>query len=635
MLQTIHEKLQGPFAVTILGILAVVFVFWGVEFVSIGGGARATGLEVNGEDVNATELRREYQEQISRYQAALGAQEMPENLRQQLQQEVLERAVRSELISQRADKQRFRASDEQLRKSLEQIPPFQVDGKFDKDAYYATLRAQNIEPVAFEAQQRRDLAIRLLERGLTASAFATRSEIDRNVQLRREQRTVAYAVVPVGRFIAAAAPDEAALAAYYEKNGRQFLTAESATIEYVDLSIADVAAGVKVTEEALRGFYEDNPERFAPVERRRASHILISVDKDEAAAQKTAQDVYERARKGEDFAALAKQYSQDAGSAAQGGDLGWSEKSMFVGPFADAVWAMQPGEIRGPVRTEFGWHIIRLDGIEGGQSRSFEAARAEIEPEFRRNEAEKLFGDLQERLDTETFESGGNLQQVAAQLGLPLRRVENFMRSGGGDLGTDPRLVNTVFDAEMTSGSAARTVELGEGRVVAVRVVAYRKPEQRPLADVRAEVLAAVRKEQGQERTAAAARDLMQQLQAGGDWATLTAPYVAETAPGPSTTARAIGREDATMPVEVTQLAFKAPRPTRGPGFGVATLPNGDAAVWMVVAAAPGSTAGMSESERGQLVLRVLQELRSNDVGLYMAQLRSTARVKSNASLFE
>ncbi len=635
MLQTIHEKLKGPFAISILGVLAVVFVFWGVEFVSLGSGPNASGIKVNGTDLNGEELRRAYQEEINRIQVALGDQDVPAEIRTRIQGDVLEGSIRRELIRQRAEELRLRASDADLLESLKQYEAFMVDGKFNKDAYYATLRAENIEPTRFEAQQRQQLAIRLLDRGLAASTFVTKGELERAAALRNETRAIGYAVVPAASFVAGITPDEASVNAWYEKNAKQYMTAETATIEYIDLSLADVASGVTVTDEALHAYFDENQQRFAAAERRRASHILIAIDKDEAKAKKQAEDLLARAKAGEDFAALARQFSQDTGSAAQGGDLGWAEKSFFVGPFGDAVWGMQQGQIIGPVRTEFGFHVIRLDGVEAGHAKSFDEARVELEGEYRRNEAEKRFGDLQEQLDTTTFESGGNLAQVATKLALTIKKLDVFTRQGGGDLGADPKLVSTVFAADMLGGSIARTVPLGEGRVVAVRVAAHQPSQQRPLAEVRDQVVEAVRLAQAREQASAAASELMKQLQGGGNWSELAAARGIVTPAGPSVTPRAVRRDDATIPAPVLKSAFKASRPQNGPVYGLAALENGDAVVWAVTTAQPGSPESMIPAERQQFVERVRDDLRVGDTSVYVAQLRAEAKVKGNTKIFD
>ena len=273
MLQAIHDNLKGVFAMIILGALAVVFVFWGVEFVSVGGLTASQGIEVNGQDVNTTEIRQAYQEEITRYQAAFGAADVPTELREKIRQDVLEGAIRQELIRQRTDEQRFRASNAEVLETLKEIPAFQVDGRFSKDAYYAALRSANLEPAVFEAQQKHYVAARQLDRGIYASAIVLPQEYTRREALLNETREIAWFVVPAARFMDQASPDEAAIADYYARNKASYQTEESANLQYVELSLADLSADVTVTEEALRAFYEDNLDRYTSIERRRASHI--------------------------------------------------------------------------------------------------------------------------------------------------------------------------------------------------------------------------------------------------------------------------------------------------------------------------------------------------------------------------
>jgi peptidyl-prolyl cis-trans isomerase D len=200
MLQAIHDKSKGVFAMIIIGVIGVVFVFWGVEFVSVGGLTASRGVEVNGEDVNAETVRRAYQEELSQYQVAFGAAGVPEEVRQAIEQQVVNEAVRGELVRQRTAELRFLASDAEVLQSLQEIPAFQVDGRFSRDAYYAALRAANIEPDYFESQQRQLLAARQLDRGIFASAFVLPGEIERRVALRDESRDIGWVVLPAASF---------------------------------------------------------------------------------------------------------------------------------------------------------------------------------------------------------------------------------------------------------------------------------------------------------------------------------------------------------------------------------------------------------------------------------------------------
>jgi peptidyl-prolyl cis-trans isomerase D len=636
MLQAIHDNLKGVFAMIILGALAVVFVFWGVEFVAVGGLTATKGIEVNGKEVNTTQVRQNFQEEMTRYQAAFGAAEVPAKLREQVRQSVLEGAVRQELIHQRTDKLRFRASNADVLESLKEIPAFQVEGKFSKDAYYAALRSANLEPANFEAQQKQFIAARQLDRGLFASAILLPQEFARRQALLDETREVAWVVVSTSKFMDQASPDDAAIADYYERNKANYQTEETANLEYVELSLADLSAEVKVTEDTLRAFYEDNLDRYTSVERRQASHILITPSGDAAADEARAKAAYDRAVAGEDFASLARELSQDTGSAQQGGDLGWAERGNFVAPFADAVWSMKSGEIKGPVKTEFGWHVIKLDGVEPGEVRSFEAVRGEIEPEFRRAESETLFGKLQDQLDTDAFEAGGDLARVAEALALPIKAQNGFTRAGGGELGNPPALVNAVFDPDVLNGSQLRTVELAPGRVVAIKVVAHELPREKPLDEVRAEVVAALEMDTARQAASKRADQMAEELRAGAEWTATTRSWIPAGAAEPtSATLRFIHRKDETVPTEITAAAFKAGDPAGKPIYGTSALGSGDAAVWTVTFVKPGAPGSLSPAERAQVVRNARDRTAMQDATVYVTELRANADVQVNPALFE
>jgi peptidyl-prolyl cis-trans isomerase D len=635
MLQAIHDNLKGVFAMIILGVLAVVFIFWGVEFVSVGGLTATKGIEVNGQDVNVSEVQQAYQDQVTQYQVATGGMDLPEDVREQIKQDVIEGAVANELIRQRTAEQRFRATDRDVLELLQQVPAFQVDGKFSKDAYYAALRSANIEPAYFEAQQKQMVAARFLDRGLFASAFVLPGEFEQREALLNESREVAWVVLPTERFLADVQADEAALAAWYEEHKADYRTAEQANLQYVEISLDDLAASVQVTEDALHSYYDANVDRYRAPERRRVRHILIASDGDDAAAEAKARSAYDRAVAGEDFAELARELSQDPGSAAQGGDLGWADRETFVGPFADAAWSMNEGEIKGPVKTQFGWHVLKLEGIESSAIPSFEEMRPQLEAEYRRAESERLFGDLQEQLDTEAFEAGGDLQRVADSLALDIRSVEGFTRQGGA-LGSSPELIKAVFDPEVLNGSQLRTVEVAPGKVVALKVVAHQPPRDRPLDEVREQAAAAYAAEQARKAAGQRAVELAAELRGGADWEKVTAQWIPKDVTDPSSARlRFIRRGEPAVPPAVSTAAFKAAGPDGQPVYGTATLASGDAAVWTVTYVRPGSPATLSPAQRAAALNAARDQARFRDAAVYLAKLRADAEVEVNPQLFQ
>jgi len=633
MLQAIHDNLKGVFAMIILGVLAVVFIFWGVEFVSVGGLTSTQGISVNGEEVSVADVQQEYQDRIAQFQASMPGVELPAEMREQIRQDVVEGTITAELIRQRTGALRFRATDRDVLELIQQIPAFQVDGKFSKDAYYAALRGANIEPAYFEAQQKNSVAARLLDRGLSVSAFFLPGEFERREGLLNETREVAWAVLPAGRFLSDVQAEEAGLAAWYEQHKDAYRTEERVNLQYVAIDLEGLAEDVSVDEEKLRGYYEDNLDRYTTTERRQLRHILIASG---VGAEEAARAAHDRAAAGEDFAKLAAELSQDPGSASQGGDLGWQERDGLVKPFADAAWSLKPGEISPPVETEFGWHVIKLETVEPGTTRSFEEVRAELEPEYRRVEAEKLFGDMQEQLDTVAFEAGGDLARVAETLALDVRTVDGFTRAGGGVLGNSPDLLRTVFDPEVLTGSQLRTVEVAPGRVIAFKVVAYEPPRDRPLEEVQERAMAAYRQDLATEAAVRRAAALADELRGGADWSEVTRPWVPAGVTEPtSTTLRFIRRGEAAVPAPVSDAAFKAGQPAGAPLYGTTALESGDAVVWTVTYVRPGSPGALAPAQRAAALREAREWSAYRDASVYVAKLRAEAEVQVNPQLFQ
>ena len=644
MLQWINDRMKVIGWIFILP-LAHVFAVWGVHGIVDFTSAQERALSVNGEQVDVQRLRQVYQEQVAELHRSF-PDEIPAELTTELKQSIADQFVNATLLDQMAAERRYVVSDQQVVDSIRNLQAFQVNGQFNHDSYVALLRQQGIEPAEFEAQQRQALRARQFEAGLALSSFATPRELARAVALRNEQREIAWAVVPAARFLGTTNPTEAQLQAWYEKNQDQYRTPESVTLSYVRLRLDDVKAQVTVDEAGLRAFYDSVSERYQAAEQRRARHILVQSGTDDAAAQKRAQDLYAQAtRPGADFAALARANSQDAGSAQQGGDLGWAEKSFFVGPFADAVWAMQPGEIRGPVKTQFGWHVIKLEEIQAGHQKSFEEARAELEDEYRRTEAERVFGERQESLDTLAFENTGSLEPVAKALGLAIVTVPNFTRTaGGGEFTQTPAVTQAAFSADVLAGQNSPAIELAPGDVLVLRAADHKLPQPQPLDAVRAQVVGAVRAELAAEQARATATRLAEQLKGGTAWdAALkplapVAPSASPASPAAATAvrfqpAKFFARSDMGVPSEVLNRAFRVAQPDPAkPAIDVARLMNGDYAAFAVANVRKGEAPAETEPLEKQALAAAAARA---DVFGYVAAMRDEAEINFNPAVFD
>ena len=628
MLQWINDRMKVIGWIFILP-LALVFAVWGVQGIVDFSTRKDRGLRVNGEDIELEQLRQDYQGRLAQLSKTY-PDAVPAEVRTRLQQEIVEQFVNSALVGQQVKELGFVVSDKDVVESIRSYRGFQVDGQFNRDAYYSLLRARGYSPDKFEAEQRTLLRSESLQGGVMVSSFATAKEVARAAALRGETRELSFAIVPVTKYLASVKPDEAAMKEYYARHKDEFKTPETETLSYVALKVADGLSEVAVDEPALRAYYDGIKERYVEPEKRHARHVLIQAGSDAAASKKQADEVLAEALKpGADFAALAKTYSQDAGSAAQGGDLGWAEKSFFVGPFADTLFAMRPGEVKGPVKTQFGWHVIRLEEVAPGKSKSFEELRATLEPEYRKVEAERRFGEKQEKIEQLAFEHSGSLEPVAKSLGLKIVAIPAFQRGlPGNELAANTKVLQAAFSADVLGGQNSRALELAPGNVVVLRAADHQVPEQRSFESVRGLAEDGVRHELAAREAQATAERVAGAVAAGTPWdAALKSVGTLRVE-----AAKFVARAEPSVPKEILAAAFSAVPPAAGKAMtGNVRLPGNDVAVWALSAVKPGELKGDGQSERRQLA----DTTAGAEFAAYLAALRARADVRFNPSIFE
>ncbi len=389
-----------------------------------------------------------------------------------------------------------------------------------------------------------------------------------------QQREIGWIEVSAAKYAADATPTDADIEAYYDAHKSAYMTPETVNLHYLEISLAKLAANVTVTDAQLHAYFEDqkkkNPEAYVQPEERRVSHILITATdpKDLAAAKAKAESIFKRAQAGEDFAKLAKEYSQDPGSAKQGGDLGWSEAKDWVKPFADAAFAMKVGEIRGPVQTQFGYHILKLEGIRPATVKTFDQSKNDLAAEYKRNEADKQFNDLQDKLADAALQNPTDIDAAGRKAGLPVQEIKDFSRTqGGAPFGASKPLIDAAFSADALDGNLSSIVEVTKGDGLVLRSTDHKMPQQRPLADVRADVIAAWKRQRGTELAFAAAQDAKKQLEGGAAWADV-AKSLSVTPDLP----RWVSREDQSVPITIRRMAFESPKPAAKPVYDALAL---------------------------------------------------------------
>jgi peptidyl-prolyl cis-trans isomerase D len=632
MLQRIGDTLKGHKWLTylVLGSLAVIFAAWGaygVVNLSFGGSNYAA--EANGTKISLEDARGAWQRQQNMYQQRLGGAELPAPLKTALQNQVLEGMIRNALLDQRTQDLGYRVSRDALREAVQAEPAFQVNGQYSAEAAKAALAQTGLSLDAFEQELRSEVQHQQLEGGIRASGFITAGELKRLADLEDQQREVRYFVLPAEQFKSTASVDDAAVQAYYQAHLSQYMTPESDHLQYAELRLETLAAQQSVSDADLHAAYEKDKSRLELPEKRHARHILVT-GKNDASALASAQQVLAQVKAGKDFGELAKQYSQDPGSAKNGGDLGWAERSSFVKPFSDALFAMKVGDVAGPVKTQFGYHIIRLDEIQAGKSKSFEEARPDLEAQVRRDHATDRFGEIQEQLQGKLSDPGADLNALAQEYHLQAGDLPAFAKGAGAPpLGAAPQLQELLFgDPPLGAGKLGGPVLLGDDRLVIVKVLQHSAPQPRPLTEVRDGIVAALGKQLETKAALKAAQAAREQLAAGASFDSVAQQLKVSADP-----AHFVGRSDPSLPAPLRDAAFALPRPAGKPQFTALALKDGGAAV--VAVSAVRSAAVPDNQAQGARQEQEAQRLGSAEVLAYVEEMRRAATVRKNPKAFE
>jgi peptidyl-prolyl cis-trans isomerase D len=633
MLQRIRDGLQGQkwLAWVVLGAIGATFVFWGgsnsLDFTGVGGN---TAAEVNGEEISAAEAQQAWQETQQRWSQQF-ATDVPEAQRAAMQASLIDNLVLRKVLEQRLHKQNFRVSDAAIYAEWRTIPAFQTDGKYDPSKAAITLQENNRTEYQFRRETRENMLYTQLQKGIGASYFLLPAERDRLLNLENEEREVQYAVLPADKYASTEPIEEAAVKAYYDKNGDRFMTNEYARVQFAELRLEQLASQIAPTDADLQKVYDENRARYVREESRRGRHIVIGVSEggDDAAALKKAESVVAEARSGKDFGELAKKYSTDL-TAAQGGVLDFVTKAQFPGPLGDTLFAMKVGDISAPVKSQFGYHILKLEEIQATQAQPFSEVRAELDSQYRQDKAAELFGERQDQIQAALEKGVTDLDKLATDLGLTLGTVEKFLRGGGGEpLGSGPDLQATVFsDDTLNQGKIGGPVALGEDRLVLVKVTSHHKAAVKPLAEVRAEIEGLLRHDRAVAANKAAADEALKRLQ-GGEKIDEVAKALGIT----SEPLRFVGRGDPSLPAALRTAVFDAPRPTEKPITKLATLDDGSSALVVVTRSRTADSSAnppLVQQQQQSLVQRAAQ----GDVAAYVKEARAKAKIVTNPKVF-
>ena len=630
MLQAMRDRVMGVMGWIVIGLIIITFALFGLGSY-LQDKSRVFVAKVNDVEISPRELQLAYQQQRARMEQMLGDAYNPALIDdQRLKQVALNGLIQRQLLLQAAQKDGMLVSDQLLAAQIHAVQAFHQDGSFSEEKYQSLIRQQGRLPAEFEYETRRMLQTEQLVNGLSQTAFVTRDEVDRAYRLQEQRRDFSYLIVAAESFKASVEVSDEQIKQYYDQHSEEFVTPERVRLAYLRLTGDALTESIQIDEEELVAHYEEKQESLLTQEQRQASHILIQVaaSADEETSNKAkaeAEDLLKQIRNGNDFAELARKHSDDPGSAAQGGDLGFFARGAMLPEFEKTVFSMEVGDISEPVHTQFGFHIIKLTEVRGTETPSLDEVREELIAELKQRGVSDLFYEQFEKLSDVSYENPHSLDAAADALGLEIQTSDWLTASGGAGIGEYPKVVAVAFSEDvLESGNNSEPIEVGDNDAIVVRVEQRQAAQATPLENVKEQIVEELRQQQAVEQAAARGEELVQQLKQGALMEDLDdQDYIT------SHKAKDISRTTAAdHNPEVVRAVFKLSRPEEGASSDKAfALDNGDYAVVQLAGISDADPASMQEAARSKLE-RGLENIRRSVVVSTMTEdLRARANI--------
>lgn len=496
MLQNIRDNSQGVISYILIGFLVVIFALFGVESLFNWNPSENKAAEVNGEKITQNDLAnaiaRHKQQMLNRYGDQVPAEFLSEDY---LRKPVLENLIQNTVLTQAAKEAGMAIGQDLIGEKIASAPVFKNEaGVFDNERYKQSLSAMGYTHSTYTNQLAKDMLLNQLYNGVVNSAFTTQQELDGLVALSYQSRDFSYFILPIEKVKAGVVLTDEEIKDYYTKNPQAFTSEEQVSVDYIDLNVTNLMAEVNVTEEQLRKQFEQNLASFVAAPERQAAHILI-----EDKSPEKVKAVTDKLALGADFAAVAKELSDDLGSKEQGGDLGFTKGDTFPKEFETALAALKVGEVSAPVETEAGTHIIKLLSERGSQAPTFEEQKASIEEQLKRTEAENIFIAKLDQLKELSF-NAEKLGDVATELDLKVENSGLFSRNSGQGVAANKLFADAAFSDEvLKEGNSSEPIELEASRVVVLKKTDYKPSRLKDLEEVKPQIVTVLTDEKARQ----------------------------------------------------------------------------------------------------------------------------------------
>ncbi|KPG93011.1 peptidylprolyl isomerase [Pseudomonas sp. RIT-PI-q] len=621
MLQNIRDNSQGWIAKTIIGVIVALMALTGFDAIFKATTHSNDAAKVNGEEISQNELsqavdmqRRQLMQQLGKdFDASLLDEKM-------LRESALKGLIDRKLLLQGAENSKFAFSEAALDQVILQTPEFQVDGKFSPERFDQVIRQLGYSRMQFRQMLAQEMLIGQLRAGLAGSGFVTDAQVLAFARLEKQTRD--FASLNVKADPAAVKLTDEEVKAYYDEHAKEFMTPDQVVIDYLELKKASFFDQVSVKDEDLQAAYQKETANLS--EQRRAAHILIEVNDKmtEAQAKAKIEEIQARLAKGEKFEALAKEFSQDPGSANNGGDLGYAGPGVYDPAFEKVLYSLAKDQVSEPVRTDFGFHLIKLLGVEAPEVPTFASLKDKLTRELKTQQVEQRFVEATKQLEDSSFEAS-DLAQPAQDLKLTVHTSKPFGREGGEGVAANRAVVTAAFSPEvLDEGANSTAIELDPETVIVLRAKEHLKPAQLPLESIAASIRVQLAKEHASADAKTKAEQLIVSLREGKtpldkaidgqNWKVIQAATRGQEGVDPT----------------VLQALFRMPKPAAKdkPTFSSVTLADGS----LVIVRLNGvnEAAAPTEEEKAQYRRFLASRIGQQDFAAYRKQLESQAEIK-------
>ena len=516
-MQAFRDLVRGWLGKFLLGLLMIPFAIVGIESYFVGGKA-APAATINDEEISQNDLDRSVDQQRQRILASMG--EQPDASRLDLvilRQEVLKGLIDRALLSQQAKKVGFLIDDVTISRLIQETPAFQENGVFSETRYQQVLRNMGEDAANFPAKAKKEIAVSQLASGINQTAFVSAKELDALSALDNQKRDIHLVVINAAPYLASVKVLDDEVNKYYKANSAKYTTEEKVSVDYMVLGAELFADKVLLTDADVEARYAEKLKALESNEQRRASHILINIDDKtkEADALAKIKGLEKRIQAGEDFGALAKEFSQDQGSATNNGDLGFAGKGMFVPEFEKSLYALKVNEVSAPVKTQFGYHIIKLLEVQKAPVPTMAELRPSLEAEVRAAKSEELYAEAVEKMDALAYESS-DLKEGAKQYVMTLQTSPLFSKQGGEGLAANRKVVQAAFsDDVLKEGKNSSALALDDKHSVWIHLNKHEPARVKPLAEVATEIKSTLQLEKASALAKAEADAITKEVNSG------------------------------------------------------------------------------------------------------------------------